>query len=145
MIWMLDTNTCSFVIRRRPASVKERFEQVGDQNLAISVIVLAEMRFGAELHPTRSEAILEDIEDFRRRLRVLPWSEAAARCYASLRVHLQRSGTPIGNMDLLIAAHAVAEDAVLVTNNTGEFKRVSELRLEDWLPQCSEGSARRGS
>ncbi|WPL15753.1 tRNA(fMet)-specific endonuclease VapC [Thiorhodovibrio winogradskyi] len=133
MTWMLDTNTCSFVIRQRPIAVKERFDQVGHDNLAISTIVLAELQFGAALHPTRGTAILSDIEDFYQRLRVLAWTEAAARCYGQLRAQLQRAGTPIGNMDLLIAAHAVAENAVLVTNNRREFERVPGLRCEDWL------------
>jgi tRNA(fMet)-specific endonuclease VapC len=114
--------------------VKERFDAVGHANLAISVVVLAELLFGAERHPTRSKTIRGEIEDFRQRLRVLPWSEEAAWAYAQIRAHLQRHGTPIGNMDLLIAAHARAENAVLVTNNTGEFARVPNLRLEDWLP-----------
>lgn len=132
-MWMLDTNTCSFVIRRRPLSVKARFDQVGHANLVVSVIVLAELRFGAELHPTRRAGILRDIEDFRQRLRVLPWTEAAADQYARLRARLQRAGTLIGNMDMLIAAHALSEDATLVTNNVREFGRVPGLALEDWL------------
>jgi tRNA(fMet)-specific endonuclease VapC len=74
MLWMLDTNISRFVIRRRPLAVKERFDAVGHANLAISAVVLAELHFGAELHPTRGAAILRDIEDFRRRLRVLHWS-----------------------------------------------------------------------
>jgi len=132
-MWMLDTNTCSFVIRHRPLSVKDRFDAVGHANLAISVVVLAELLFGAEKHPTQGAAIRGDIEDFRRRLRVVPWSETAAEVYARIRAHLKRQGMPIGNMDLLIAAHALAEDAVLVTNNTHEFCRVPELKLEDWV------------
>ena len=137
-MWMLDTNTSSFVIRRRPLCVKDRFDAVGHSNLAISVVVLAELLFGAENHPTRGAAIRRDIEDFRRRLRVVPWSETAAVAYARIRAHLKRQGTPIGNMDLLIAAHALAEDAVLVTNNTREFNRVQELKLEDWVSSPSD-------
>ncbi|AUB83315.1 type II toxin-antitoxin system VapC family toxin [Candidatus Thiodictyon syntrophicum] len=137
MLWMLDTNTSSFVIRRRPPSVKARFDAVGHGNLAISVVVLAELWFGAELHPTRGTAIRHDIDDFRRRLRVLPWTESAAAAYAGVRAVLHGQGTPIGNMDLLIAAHALSLDAVLVTNNTREFKRVPGLRCEDWVSSPS--------
>ncbi|WP_295390807.1 PIN domain-containing protein [uncultured Thiodictyon sp.] len=133
MIWMLDTNTSSFVIRRRPPSVKERFDAVGHGHIAISVVVLAELLFGAELHPTRGAAIRHDIDDFSRRLQVLPWTAEAAAAYARIRAVLQGQGTPIGNMDMLIAAHALSANAVLVTNNTREFKRVSGLRLEDWV------------
>lgn len=137
MIWMLDTNTSSYVIRRRPPAVKARFDAVGHANLALSVVVLAELLFGAERHPTRGAAIRQDIDDFRRRLRVLPWTEAAALAYARIRAVLQGQGTPIGNLDLLIAAHALAEDAVLVTNNTREFQRVPGLRCEDWVSSAA--------
>jgi len=133
MMWMLDTNTCSYVLRRRPIEVKERFDVVGHEHLSISAVVLAELLFGAERHPTRGNEIRQDIADFRARLRVLPWSEPAAACYARIRAHLQRLGTPIGNMDLLIAAHALAADAILVSNNTAEFARVPGLRIEDWV------------
>lgn len=133
MRWMLDTNTASYVIRRRPPGVKRRFDAVGHGNLAISVVVLAELLYGAELHPTRGDDIRADIDDFRRRLAVVPWTETAAAHYAQIRAKLRKAGTPIGNMDLLIAAHARAEGAVLVTNNLGEFRRVDGLTLEDWL------------
>lgn len=135
MRWMLDTNTASFVIRRRPASVKRRFDAVGHGNLAISVVVLAELLYGAEIHPSRGDAIRRDIRDFCQRLHVVPWSEDAAAHYARIRAELRRAGTPIGNMDLLIAAHARAQRAVLVTNNQREFRRVNGLRLEDWLAE----------
>ncbi|NEX18586.1 MAG: VapC toxin family PIN domain ribonuclease [Halochromatium sp.] len=134
MGWMLDTNTASFVIRRRPIEVKRRFDAVGHGNLSISTVVLAELLYGAALHPTKSAEIRHDIDDFRRRLRVVHWSEQAAKHYASIRADLRKAGTPIGNMDLLIAAHTLAERAVLVTNNLREFRRVDGLVLEDWLP-----------
>jgi tRNA(fMet)-specific endonuclease VapC len=132
---MLDTNTASFVIRRRPIEVKRRFDAVGHGNLSISVVVLAELLYGAELHPSKGAEIRRDIDDFRRRLRVIPWSEQAAKHYARTRAGLRNAGTPIGNMDLLIAAHALAEGAILVTNNLREFRRVDGLAVEDWLPR----------
>jgi len=134
MGWMLDTNTASFVIRRRPMEVKRHFDAAGHGNLSISVVVLAELLYGAELHPSKGAEIRCEIDDFRRRLRVLPWSERAAKHYARIRVSLRKVGTPIGNMDLLIAAHALAEGAILVTNNLREFQRIDGLELEDWLP-----------
>jgi tRNA(fMet)-specific endonuclease VapC len=132
-MWMLDTNTCSYAMRRHPARVKARFDQVGHTHLAISTLVLAELFYGAARHPTRSEAYFAEIADFSRRLRVVPWSEVAALGYARIRAELERRGAPIGNMDLLIAAHALAEKAVLVTHNTREFERVPGLVVENWV------------
>lgn len=139
MLWMLDTKTASFVIRRRPPAVKARFDAVGHGNLAISVIVFAELLYGAERHPTRGVAIRREIDDFRRRLKVMPWSEQAAAHSAGIRVDLRKAGTPIGNMDLLIAAHARAQGATLVTNTLSEFRRVDGLTVEDWLDAVDQG------
>ena len=132
-MWMLDTNICSCVLRRHPLTVKAHFDRVGPDQLAISTVVLAELLFGAVQHPTRGAEIRQDIDDMVRRLVVMPWSAQAADEYSRLRTFLQRQGTPIGNMDLLIAAHALAENAVLVTNNLREFGRVPGLQLENWM------------
>ena len=132
-MWMLDTNICSYVLRRHPLTVKEHFDRVGPDQLAISTVVLAELLFRAVQHPTRSAEIRQDIDDMVRRLAVMPWSAQAAEEYSRLRTFLQRQGTPIGGMDLLIAAHALAENAVLVTHNLREFQRVPGLRLENWM------------
>jgi len=132
-MWMLDTHTCSYVLRRHPLAMKAHFDQVGPNHLAISTVVLAELLFGAVQHPTKGAAIRQDIDDMVRRLVVMPWSAQAADEYSRLRTFLQRQGTPIGGMDLLIAAHALAENAVLVTNNLREFGRVPNLRLENWM------------
>jgi tRNA(fMet)-specific endonuclease VapC len=140
MRWMLDTNTASYVIRRRPLGVKRHFDAVGHGNLAISVVVLAELLYGAAVHPSRGNEIRRDIRDFCQRLAVVAWTQGAAGHYASIRAELRRAGTPIGNMDLLIAAHARAEGATLVTNNLKEFRRVDGLALENWL-EPSEGPA----
>ncbi len=131
-MWMLDTNICGYVLRRHPLTVKAHFDKVGPDQLAISTVVLAELLFGAAQHPTKGAGIRQDIDDMARRLLVMPWSAQAADEYGRLRTFLRRQGTPIGGMDLLIAAHALAENAVLVTNNLREFGRVPGLRLENW-------------
>jgi tRNA(fMet)-specific endonuclease VapC len=133
MIWMLDTNTCSYVMRELPVSVKQRFDNVGPENLAISTVVLAELQYGATRHPTRSACFFAEIDNFISRLEVLPWTSQAAKHYAHLRTALERKGLPIGNMDMLIAAHALAENAVLVTHNAREFERVPGLTVENWV------------
>ena len=130
-MWMLDTEMCSYVLRKRPPKVKAKFEAVGSTGLAISHIVAAELYYGAARHPTRAEEIREAVDDFLGRLRVLPWNASVQ--YGALRAHLEAAGKPMGNMDLLIAAHALASDAVLVTNNIRHYKNVPRLRVENWL------------
>lgn len=131
MRYMLDTNICSYVLRERPPSVRKRFERAGAGNLAISTVVLAELYFGAARHP-KGAAIRREIDDFASRLDVLPWDEAAADHYGEVRASLERKGTPIGAMDLMIAAHARSIGATLVTNDTSHFSKVSGMKLANW-------------
>lgn len=126
----LDTNICSYLLRRHPASVVARFSGIRADELFLSSIVAAELRYGAKkLASVRFSGVLEE---WLNAFIIQPWPEAASRIYAGLRADLERKGTPIGNMDLLIAAHALAEGATLVSNNTREFERVPGLKLENW-------------
>lgn len=130
MIRMLDTNICSYLLRERSAHMLQRFRDFPIDHIAISAVVAAELRFGVAKR--RASTLERTLEHFLAGLRTLPWPVAAAAHYAELRADLELRGTPIGGMDLLIAAHALAEDAILVTNNTREFERVRGLRLENW-------------
>ncbi|MDZ4143985.1 MAG: type II toxin-antitoxin system VapC family toxin [Burkholderiales bacterium] len=126
----LDTNICSYVLRRHPVAMLERFTGLDRDQLWLSAIVAAELRFGAaKLASVRFSAA---VEAWLAGFDVRAWPPAAAQHYASIRVALERTGQPIGGMDLLIAAHAMAEDSVLVTNNAREFLRVPGLALEEW-------------
>jgi tRNA(fMet)-specific endonuclease VapC len=126
---MLDTDICSYVLKTKSESLAKTFEShVG--RIAISEVVLAELRFGADNHPHRSVEIHELIDDFTARLEVIPW--AASATYGRIRSELQKAGTPIGNLDTLIAAHAVALKLTLVTNNLRHFSRVPQLSIEQW-------------
>lgn len=127
---MLDTDIASYVIRRRPASVLERFSDHADQ-LCISVITEAELRFGVEKRGASS--IRKAVEAFLSRLEVLEWNRAAATAYGRLRAQLVAAGRPIGNMDLMIAAHALAEGMTVVTNNDRHFKIIDGLSVENWV------------
>ncbi|MFO1433997.1 MAG: type II toxin-antitoxin system VapC family toxin [Candidatus Competibacteraceae bacterium] len=127
---MLDTNICSYILRRHPLSVVERFAEQCNQRFCISALVAAELRFGAVKRGL--EQLSRQIEDFLAGFPIHPWPEEASRHYAHLRAGLERQGKPIGNMDLLIAAHALAENAVLVTHNSREFERVPGLTVEKW-------------
>ncbi len=126
----LDTNICSYILRRHPAQMIERFAELDRRQLWLSAIVAAELRFGAAklASPIFSSAVEAWLAGFE----VRPWPVDAAHHYAYIRSALERAGRPIGGMDLLIAAHALAEDSVVVTNNAREFLRVPGLAVEEW-------------
>lgn len=130
--FMLDTDTSSYIIKSRPDAVRLRFNKLESSQLCISVITEAELRYGVKSAGGARNLRLY-VEDFVRRLTVLPWSREAAEHYADIRVHLELAGTPIGNMDLLIAAHARSVGAILVTNNEKHFRRVGGLAVESWV------------
>lgn len=129
-MYMLDTDTCGYVLKSKSAKLAKRFI-VATGKIAISEIVLAELRFGADNHQNRTAQIHDLIDDFIVRLEVIPW--AASVHYGKLRARLQSSGSPIGNMDTLIAAHALSQNSILVSNNTRHFRRVTGLKVENWL------------
>ncbi len=128
---LLDTNICIYLIKSKPPRVLERFRgyEVGD--VGISSITLAELQYGAaKSHfPKRN---FRALEKFVLALEVPTLDSQAAAAYGLLRAKLERQGTPIGSMDLLIAAHALSLGVVLVTNNAREFRRVKGLRVENW-------------
>ena len=130
MRYLLDTNIVSDLIRDPQGRVTSRIREVGEAQVATSIIVAAELRFGAaKLASPRFSAA---VEAWLAGFDVRPWPVAATAHYAQTRAALERSGTPIGGMDLLIAAHAIAEDSVVVTNNAREFLRVPGLAVEEW-------------
>lgn len=126
----LDTNICSYILRRHPASMIERFAALDRQQLWLSAIVAAELRFGAAklASPKFSAAVEAWLAGFD----VRPWPVEAAHHCAQLRAALERAGKPVGGMDMLIAAHAMAEDSVIITHNAREFHRVPGLAVEEW-------------
>jgi tRNA(fMet)-specific endonuclease VapC len=126
----LDTNICSYILRRHPVAMIERFAGLDRAQLWLSAVVAAELRFGAvKLGSVRFAAA---VETWLTGFDVRPWPVDATRQYANIRYALERAGQPIGGMDLMIAAHALAEDTVLVTNNAREFMRVPGLAVEEW-------------
>ncbi len=129
---MLDTNICIYVLKKRPTEVLEKFNSAGE--LCISSIVCAELWFGVEHSPADLQpARRAQLETFLSLLTIIAWDEAAAQEYARLLTYLKLKGQLIGNMDLLIAAHATSLSATLVTNNTREFERIPNLLLENWV------------
>lgn len=129
--YLLDTNIVIYVMKHRPALVRERFIRHQGQ-LAISAITLMELVYGAE-KSAQTERNLREIEGFAARLDVLAYDEAAANHSGQIRAELARAGTPIGPYDQMIAGHARALGLILVSNNLREFERVPGLRLENWV------------
>ncbi len=132
MRYLLDTNICSYILKNRPASVKQKFDEVGAEHLCISSVVLAELYYGAARHP-KSVIIRKEIDDFVSRLVVVAWDEHAANHYGAIRAALEKAGTPVGAMDMLISAHARSMGATLVTNNLREFERINGLLVQNWV------------
>jgi tRNA(fMet)-specific endonuclease VapC len=129
---MLDTNICAYIIKRRPPALRRHFEMIDPSDVAVSCIVVAELWTGV-MKSNRSAKNRTALENFLTDIVVLDWPKAAVRLYASVRAHLERLGSRIGEMDLLIAAHALHENLPLVTNNREEFRRVPGLKVESWL------------
>ena len=126
----LDTNICSYILRRHPAGMIERFSTLDRSQLWLSAIVAAELRFGAAklASPRFSSAVEAWLSGFD----VRAWPLEATHHYAAIRSALERAGRPIGGMDVLIAAHAIAEDSAIITNNAREFHCVPGLAVEEW-------------
>jgi tRNA(fMet)-specific endonuclease VapC len=129
-MWMLDTNMCIYLIKRRPPQVMQQLQLLDMELVAISAVTVAELQFGIAKSKRPENAIA--LARFLAPFEILPFDELAADIYGNIRAELQAAGTPIGALDLLIAAHALQQNRTIVTNNTNEFRRVRGLRLENW-------------
>ena len=130
MRYLLETDICIYAINGRPPEVLTQLLAHEDEGIAISVVTASELFFGVRKSASRRN--LAALESFIGALTVLDFDIEAARRYGELRAHLEKKGTPIGSMDMQIAAHALALDLTLVTNNEREFRRVPGLRIENW-------------
>jgi tRNA(fMet)-specific endonuclease VapC len=128
---MLDTNIVSDLIRNPQGKVAKRIAKLGEGNICTSIIVAAELRYGCA--KSGSKRLLKAVEDLLGEINVLPFEVPADSEYGGIRAELEAAGKPIGGNDLLIAAHACATGATIVTANTGEFKRIRGLNVENWL------------
>jgi len=129
--WMLDTNTLSDLIRNPRGALVQRLSSTEPDSVCTSIVVACELRFGARRKG--SDTLTQRVEQLLESLTVLPLDEPADQHYADIRATLERAGTPIGNHDLFIAAHARSRGMTLVTGNLREFERVPGLRVENWL------------
>lgn len=132
MRYLLDTNTCIFALRNKPPVVRERIRQCPAGEIGVSIITVAELRYGADKceHP---EAEHSKVSKFLLQVETLDFGPLAAEAFGGIRADLERRGEPIGPFDMLLAAHALSEGLIFVTHNTSEFQRVKGLQLEDWF------------
>jgi tRNA(fMet)-specific endonuclease VapC len=132
MRYLLDTNICIYVIKRKPLAVMETLKEYAVGDIGVSSITAGELWYGvakSRHQKTNAQALVQ----FLLPLTVAPFDDGAAEAYGEIRAALEREGQPIGAMDMLIAAHAVSLGVVLVTNNEREFVRVPELVVENWV------------
>ncbi len=129
--YMLDTDICSYIMRERPRHVLERFETLKMDQFCLSIVSYAEFIFGIQrsANPEKHQAV---VDQFILHVDILPWGRTAAAHYGQIRADLEAQGNTIGNMDMMIAAHARSQDMILVTNNEKHFQRVSALTIENW-------------
>lgn len=131
MKFMLDTNICIYAIKNKPQQVMQQIQSNMENGICISSITLAELYHGVKKSSAPEKNAVALIK-FLSILTVLPFDDRAALEYGKICAFLQRKGTPIGTMDMLISASAIAENKILVTNNVREFERVPGLRIENW-------------
>lgn len=129
--YMLDTNICIYIIKKKPDQVIERLRHTRVPDVGVSSITLSELEYGVA-KSARPEQNKLAIVEFLAPLEILPYDDMAAQEYGKVRVYLEKQGTPIGSMDMLIAAHALSLNCILVTNNESEFSRIPALKIENW-------------
>ncbi|MFQ5638898.1 MAG: type II toxin-antitoxin system VapC family toxin [bacterium] len=132
MRFMLDTNICIYIIKKKPENVLNRFQKTSVADIGISSITMSELAYGVEKSLKKEQnkiALLLFISP----LEITPYADPAAQHYGEIRSALEKIGQPIGALDMLIAAHARSLNVTLVTNNTKEFERVPDLKVENWV------------
>jgi tRNA(fMet)-specific endonuclease VapC len=131
MKYLIDTNICIYIMNKRPIDVIRKFKQFEPGEISISSITVSELQYGVEKSVQQKKNRLR-LEEFMAPFRILPYDEFAAKTYGAIRFQLEKQGQPIGPLDLLIAAHALSQKLTLVTNNDKEFKRIKNLKVENW-------------
>ena len=132
MKYMLDTNICIYIIKKKPLQVIKKFQTIKISGIGISSITLSELEYGVEKSQKKEQNRLA-LFQFLTPLEIKVYDEAAAYAYGKIRSKLEKIGKPIGSLDFLIAAHALSLKSILITNNDKEFKRVPGLKIENWI------------
>ena len=131
MMFMLDTNTCIYLIKQKSRNLLKRFNNHSVGDIGISSITLAELQYGVakSLYVNKNK---EALAEFILPLEIADFDEKAAESYGAVRTGLEKAGKPVGSMDMLIGAHALSLDVTVITNNTKEFRKIKNLKVEDW-------------
>lgn len=130
-MYLLDTNVCIFFINKRPVNVLDRLQEALNQGITISSITVAELQFGVYNSQYKEKNRLA-LTEFLAPFGIIDFDDSDAETYGKIRAYLKTRGIIIGPYNMLIAAQAITKDLVLVTNNTDEFTRIPDLKLEDW-------------
>ena len=130
-MYLLDTNICIYIMNKHPKNVVEKICTMNPQDVKISSVSVAELEYGASKSKRRDQNRIA-LYDFLSPLEIIPFDSRDAEIYGIIRTELEHQGKPIGPYDLQLAAQALARELILVTNNTEEFSRIKELKLEDW-------------
>ena len=131
MIWLLDTNTCIYFLNRASEGIAKRFKELSPAQIKLPSITVAELYYGA-LKSQKKDKVIPVLEKFLSPFEIVPFGDKEVKTYAQIRADLEREGNIIGPNDLIVAAITFSHGATLVTHNTREFQRVSNLLVEDW-------------
>jgi len=130
-MFLIDTNICIYIMNDHPPEVVQKFRGIGIGNICISSITVSELQYGA-YKSKQIKKNLKRLDEFLRPFEVLAYDEKASNYYGKIRSHLEKEGNVIGPLDMLIAAHALSENLILITNNEKEFNRVESLKVKNW-------------
>jgi tRNA(fMet)-specific endonuclease VapC len=131
MKYLIDTNICIYIMNKRPIKVIQKFKQFDVGEICVSTITVSELQYGV-VKSKNHRLNRQRVQEFLSPLEIIPYDESAANMYGDIRYQLEKRGEPIGPLDLMIAAHALSGNFVLVTNNEKEFKRIKQLKIENW-------------
>ncbi|MBU0465269.1 MAG: type II toxin-antitoxin system VapC family toxin [Proteobacteria bacterium] len=132
MNFLIDTNICIYIMNKRPPEVIHRFKNADVGQIGISTITVSELNYGASKSQLQKQNF-KRLEEFLAPFEIIPYDQDASHYYGAIRCQLENQGNIIGPLDLLIAAHALSKDLILVTNNEKEFKRIKALKVESWV------------
>ncbi len=134
MIYLIDTNICIYIMNNHPPEVIEKFKKIGIGEVGVSSITVSELYYGV-CKSSQIKKNSQRVNEFLQPFTILPYDEKASINYGHIRYELEKTGKLIGPLDMLIAAHALSNDLILITNNMKEFKKIKSLRLENWVKE----------